>query len=304
MRRLPRLHPRRPRAPPYRQRLPIQAQPDAIAARYIADLRDIAIAAKAMVVSQIAPLVERHLKSLREDEAIRDETIRLDSDVPGEIIRLLRGIKFSLGRTFPEDALGRIVKNRAEQLDLFNRGAVADLVDTVSGIDVFGRLAVDTKATIAAWTKENIALIKSIPDVYLGDVERLVVDAFQRGRRPEAVMRDLLRNNFLPDEARPKGAARDPEARARLIARDQAGKLNAALTKTRHQELGLDHYIWRTSLDGSVREEHAELEGMRFSWDDPPDEGHPGEPVGCRCRAEPDMSEILGIEPEGPRAVG
>ncbi len=45
-------------------------------------------------------------------------------------------------------------------------------------------------------------------------------------------------------------------------------------------------YIWRTRGDGKVRSEHAERDGKEFSWDDPPDGGHPGEAPNCRCRAE------------------
>ncbi|MBT4932618.1 MAG: minor capsid protein [Rhodospirillaceae bacterium] len=45
-------------------------------------------------------------------------------------------------------------------------------------------------------------------------------------------------------------------------------------------------YIWRTVGDSKVRSSHAELDGKVFSWDDPPEEGHPGEEYNCRCWAE------------------
>jgi hypothetical protein len=45
-------------------------------------------------------------------------------------------------------------------------------------------------------------------------------------------------------------------------------------------------YIWRTVGDGKVRSSHAEREGEVFSWDNPPDGGHPGEAPNCRCWAE------------------
>ena len=51
------------------------------------------------------------------------------------------------------------------------------------------------------------------------------------------------------------------------------------------------HYIWRTRRDGKVRSSHAEREGQIFSWDDPPQGGHPGEDYGCRCTAEPYLPE-------------
>ncbi|MBF0247400.1 MAG: minor capsid protein [Alphaproteobacteria bacterium] len=46
-------------------------------------------------------------------------------------------------------------------------------------------------------------------------------------------------------------------------------------------------YIWRTVGDGNVRSSHAARDGQVFSWDHPPEGGHPGEAPNCRCRAEP-----------------
>ncbi|MCW8915521.1 MAG: phage minor head protein [Magnetovibrio sp.] len=45
-------------------------------------------------------------------------------------------------------------------------------------------------------------------------------------------------------------------------------------------------YIWHTQGDGKVRESHAERDGKKFSWDNPPEGGHPGEDYNCRCWAE------------------
>ena len=50
-------------------------------------------------------------------------------------------------------------------------------------------------------------------------------------------------------------------------------------------------YIWRTSGDNKVRTAHAMREGKVFSWDNPPEGGHPGEAYGCRCTAEPYPNE-------------
>jgi len=64
------------------------------------------------------------------------------------------------------------------------------------------------------------------------------------------------------------------------------------------QERPTTHYIWRTRRDGKVRSAHAEREGQIFSWDDPPQGGHPGEDYNCRCTAErylPETSEFMDI---------
>jgi SPP1 gp7 family putative phage head morphogenesis protein len=90
------------------------------------------------------------------------------------------------------------------------------------------------------------------------------------------------------------------ESRAKLIARDQVGKLFGAIQEARQVGLGIDRYTWRTSNDNRVRDTHEKREGESYSWNDPPgdlsdpgDGGHPGFPINCRCWAEPDLTAIL-----------
>ena len=44
---------------------------------------------------------------------------------------------------------------------------------------------------------------------------------------------------------------------------------------------------WRTVGDSRVRTAHRAREGQIFAWDKPPSDGHPGQPINCRCYAEP-----------------
>jgi SPP1 gp7 family putative phage head morphogenesis protein len=81
--------------------------------------------------------------------------------------------------------------------------------------------------------------------------------------------------------------------RANLIARDQVLKLNGQLTQTRQVNAGIEEYIWTTSGDERVRDEHKDKEGQTFSWNDPPpDTGHPAEDYQCRCTAFPIIPEL------------
>ena len=80
---------------------------------------------------------------------------------------------------------------------------------------------------------------------------------------------------------------------AMRIARDQIGKLNAQVNQDRQEAIGLTGYIWRTMNDDRVRDEHAMLEGEAFTWDDPPEDGPPGDACLCRCFGEPDFSPII-----------
>jgi hypothetical protein len=68
------------------------------------------------------------------------------------------------------------------------------------------------------------------------------------------------------------------------IERSLKRMMKAAETSESHTTT---HYIWRTAGDDKVRPSHAANEGERFAWDNPPDTGHPGEDINCRCVAEP-----------------
>ena len=84
--------------------------------------------------------------------------------------------------------------------------------------------------------------------------------------------------------------------RADLIARDQVGKLNADITQARQQALGVTEYRWRGVMDSRERPEHVAREGKVFKWSRPPEDGHPGQPIRCRCNAEPVLTGLLYLQ--------
>lgn len=93
--------------------------------------------------------------------------------------------------------------------------------------------------------------------------------------------------------------------RARLIARDQSSKLNAAQNQFRQEQAGVTHYVWRTILDGRERPEHNARNKKTFAWAKPPSDGHPGYAINCRCRAlavltdDPEALADLPNDPPG-----
>jgi SPP1 gp7 family putative phage head morphogenesis protein len=131
------------------------------------------------------------------------------------------------------------------------------------------------------FTEENVRLIKSIPSKYFSEIEKLVVEGVSSGRRWENLAEDIEERFSVA------------ESSARLVARDQVGKFYGEVAKARQAELGITSYVWRTMNDERVRPEHAEREGERFEWSDPPEDGNPGHAINCRCFAEPDLSAVL-----------
>ena len=91
-------------------------------------------------------------------------------------------------------------------------------------------------------------------------------------------------------------------SKAKMIAVDQMGTLNAQMTRYEHESAGVGKYKWITKRDSRVRDCHRALHGTVHKWSEPPpmwymtkSRGmvytgrycHPGEDFGCRCVASP-----------------
>lgn len=140
------------------------------------------------------------------------------------------------------------------------------------------------RSILKGWVFENTALITNMNAEQLGKLETLFLRALRDGSRSAQIQADVA-------------AVVDGNVnRARLIARDQIGKLNGQLDRQKQTEAGLDSYIWRGALDEREREEHVAREGKVFKWAHGPADGHPGQPVQCRCSGEPNLQPLLGKE--------
>ncbi|MDE2101680.1 MAG: minor capsid protein [Patescibacteria group bacterium] len=131
---------------------------------------------------------------------------------------------------------------------------------------------------VRASVHENVALIKSIPQQYLKNVEGMVMRSVQAGRDIGTLTKDLQSQY---------GVTR---RRAALIARDQNNKATSVFQETRRKQLGIKEAVWMHSHAGKKpRRTHVAMNGKRYDvskgmWDE--DEGKyvfPGELINCRC---------------------
>jgi len=176
------------------------------------------------------------------------------------------------------DASAGIVDEAARRIDAHNKRQQRRLV----GIDLRRDNALAPFAE--QFRRENVQLISSIVTDQLARVKEVLDTNFGM---PAKELARQLQDQF--DITR---------SRANLIARDQTLKLNGQLTRVRQQNAGIGSYIWTTSGDERVREEHGALDGEQFSWDNPPSVGHPGEDFQCRCTAYPVIPELEGENDE------
>lgn len=141
------------------------------------------------------------------------------------------------------------------------------------------------------WIRENLDLISSI------EAETLRKLRWELSQRIVATAGDESLKTALTEYI--ENQARIESNRAVLIASDQVGKLNGRLMRYEQQRAGITHYRWETMQDSRVRPSHRERQGVIFSWEEPPSDGHPGEAIRCRCVADPVFdTEEIGVEPE------
>jgi SPP1 gp7 family putative phage head morphogenesis protein len=136
-----------------------------------------------------------------------------------------------------------------------------------------------------AWVARNADLIKVEPRLQRA-IEEVLSAPLERGVRVEEIRKQLQERFGIE------------ERRAQLIARDQTLKLAGQLQEERQTQAGIKRYVWTTSDDERVREDHAALDGTIQEWANPPvvdkrtgRRGHPGDDFQCRCSADPILDE-------------
>ena len=138
------------------------------------------------------------------------------------------------------------------------------------------------------WGEENVGLISSIPEDTLEKMKDIVYDGFTNGKTTTRMVKEIQRAYGIS------------RRRAELIARDQTAKLNGQIQKTQQQDAGITEYVWSTTGDERVRRSHRELNGKKFSWDDPPENSdgrkcHPGQDFQCRCIGRPVFNRNINL---------
>lgn len=221
------------------------------------------------------------LASAAAEHPTRTDALRLDAGEGKRVRELVAAAKKRMQQSILTPELDRLAAEFAKRTTTAQRIQLGKQTKAALGVDVFGS---DERipALVDAFINSNVGYISNLTDEMAGRVEKQTLLAVQTATPWSEFAKTL-------DEQFDFG-----ETRARIIARDQLGKLYGQTNAARQRDLGVSHFIWRTSEDERVRPEHEALDGRRFAYSDPPSEGLPGEPVLCRCSAEPDFSTILG----------
>lgn len=213
------------------------------------------------------------------------------------LIALIANKMESTGRAL-EALAPRVAATWASAANVANKEQVEAMVARSLGVEWATIMASPAIAgAVDTAVAANVSLIRTIGESHWGRVIEAVTANYQGKTFAEGSLTNRLAK-----------IGNISKRQAKRIARDQTSKLNSSLNAIRQQDAGINRYTWRNSQDqrvvgnpgglypegNAVHGNHWEREGQEFSWDQPPEDGNPGEPIECRCSAEPiiDLEEL------------
>lgn len=193
-------------------------------------------------------------------------------DAPTGVGWFIEQLRRSLNGRSPE--LEAAIRNIFRDEELRHRRDFTAAVRASYSIDLSPVLAAnDVRQHLELATERTLSLMQGMTDDLVRRTSQTLIQGVVQGQRHTEVAKEIAADLGFS------------QRRARLIARNETATLNGTLNRVRQQQAGVTRYEWSTSLDERVRPLHAEREGRVFRWDRPPSDGHPGEPINCRCVA-------------------
>ena len=283
----------------------VPTYPDAVEREYARLLLAYRKEYERLVQLHLPPVMARLRKevSVHTPDALAQE--HMDADSAKAINELFEMILGKLEKSFPDTLLKRWAQAMASKTAKVSaKNLAAQVKRATKGrkegpVEILGILNSEKKLTpyFRNVVDQNVALIRSIPEEKIPAFKNSLNTAIMQDM-PVRELSKIIRKHY---------AATD--SKARLIARDQVGKLNGELDKYHQQVLGLKRYRWRTMKDGAVRgryppgrkgPDHWHLEGTIQTWAKKPivntktgKRCHPKEDIQCRCYAEAVIEDLL-----------
>lgn len=245
-----------------------------------------------ITASELLPKLPRILEEFRQ----ATESGRRQDAWYDDLDEILKALGISISRQWTEAELATIAQRVGRDVNSFVSQGLELGLERVLGVNILSRQPW-LRDVLEGFSVRNVGLIRSVSSRYFDEIRNLTFQGVSEGLRAEEISRQIQER---------LGVA---ESRADTIARDQVGKLLGQTNKLQQTGLGVRKYIWSTSLDERVRgrpdglypnarPSHWHREGKVFSWDEPPEGGHPGEDIKCRCSAIPVLDDLLE-NPEG-----
>lgn len=254
-----------------RRRVPRARPPRLIEADYAGRLVGI-VARMRATVERALPMLTLGLRA--------DGADRLDEDTAGAARRAAERVRADIeGSAAAVDGIARDIARRtaAHHAGELQRQARAALGVELTLLDP------SLPSTIGRFVHENAKLVSKLRNGTLDEFEAIITRAHASGTRAEDMAAEIARRFDIA------------ERHARLLARDQIGKLTGLVTAARHREVGIVEYEWLSLKRPTARPHHVARHGKRFRYDKPPSDGHPGEAICCTCLQQPVFDSVLAL---------
>ena len=206
----------------------------------------------------LVALSENQIKQQAQITAVQNFIKELDANLPYMIDTMLFDTQVE---TILDDA-GNTLKQNTKKLNV-----IVPELDEAQKQAIARDYTNNMRFWIKEWASEHL-----IPEM-----RKRVQEAVLTGYRTDYVQK-MLEKEF--------GMAK---RKAKFLARNETSIMLAEYRKTEYQKIGINHFIWSTTMDGRERELHEKLDGTTWSFNNPPviDEkgtrGLPGETYNCRC---------------------
>lgn len=276
------------------------------------------------LLAQLIELIKSAFPTLLREAGVKADALRAD-DWVDTLTEMILAANVDLKALFGEagdarEGLWLLITNSGMDTYLFNRKQWGKTTSAMLGFE-YQTPEAWWPTMSKAWAQENYNLISSASSSQITSINELAMRAVRTGMTPAQLAAELDKLNLKYRK------------RIELIAVDQIGKLNGALTKARQTEAGLDFYTWDTANDERVRgrpggkypnaiPSHWAMQGMMCRWDnnnvyaDPATDivrdergdivsinwqtrrmdmpfAIPGEEIRCRCTATPVWESFL-----------
>lgn len=229
----------------------------------------------------------------------------MDASITSLSKKLINRLVFKFSGMFSEKA-EKIANNMVINADKISKNSLIKSLQKLSGGVTFEgtKGGVALKEIHAAAVHENVKLIKSIPEDYLGRVGSMILNSITAG----SGLKDLI-----PQLSKFEGVT---ERRAKFIALDQTRKVYNSVNKQRMIDVNIDQFEWiHSGGSQEPRKSHQAMDGKVFSFTDlpiinkdnkgqPPIRGIPGQAPNCGCTMRPvykfenrDSEEIEAVAP-------
>lgn len=216
------------------------------------------------------------------------------------VLDIIERLASKWGGNIMQSQFERLARKSVTMADAANSKQFVKSINRSVGIDLSGMLRSEKLDDYVSLSiRNNVNLIKSIPDDYFKSLSQMIDNNIRQGFTPaklESSIREMLKVRAFKEKGSPSTSAEKIANKAKLIARDQTAKLNGDLTRIRQEDAGITHFKWITSKDERVGDDHKLAAERKtkygigvYSWSEGAPEGFPGnaDRPNCRCTATP-----------------